>query len=89
MVLICTYLQFTIINIIICLDTDYAPLITISDLKSSVNENKADRGEKILKLKNHIDEIIVEGRWDMDDVFKDRDMSDNATFECVVYYLSG
>lgn len=58
-------------------------------MKTSVNENKAQREEKILKLKNHIDEIVEEGRWDMDDVFKDHDMSDNATFECVVYYLAG
>jgi len=27
-------------------------------LKSSVNENIANREEKILKLKNHIDEIV-------------------------------
>jgi len=31
---------------------DFALLITIFDLKTSVNENKANREEKIVKLKN-------------------------------------
>ncbi|XP_060845624.1 uncharacterized protein LOC132925230 [Rhopalosiphum padi] len=73
------------------LDTDYAPVITISDLKNSMKENSqlSIRKEKILKLRNHIDEILEEGRWDMDDVFKNNDFSDNVTFDCVVYYLAG
>jgi len=73
------------------LDTDYAPVITISDLKNAMKENSqlSIRKEKILKLRHHIDEIVEEGRWDMDDVFKNNDFSDNATFDCVVYYLAG
>jgi len=73
------------------LDTDYAPVITISDLKNSMKENSqlSITKEKILKLRNHIDEIVEEGRWDIDDVFKNNDFSDNVTFDCVVYYLAG
>lgn len=73
------------------LDTDYAPVISISDLKNLMKENSqvSIRKEKILKLRNHIDEIVEEGRWDMDDVFKNNDFSDVVTFDCVVYYLAG
>jgi len=53
------------------------------------NSQLSIRKEKILKLRNHIDEILEEGRWDMDDVFKNNDFSDNVTFDCVVYYLAG
>lgn len=44
------------------LDTDYAPVITISDLKNAMKENSqlSIRKEKILKLRHHIDEIVEE-----------------------------
>jgi len=73
------------------LDTDYAPVITISDLKNAMKENSqlSIRKEKILKLRHHIDEIVEEGRWDMDDVFKNNDFSDNVICNYVVYYLAG
>ena len=72
-------------------DTDYTPLITIQDLKNAINENDESfvREKKIQNLKNHIDEIIEEGKWDMDDVFADTDFKDDRTFNCVVYYLAG
>ncbi|KAF0705158.1 THAP-type domain-containing protein, partial [Aphis craccivora] len=67
------------------LDTDYTPLITIQDLKNSINENDESfvREKKILILKSHIDEIIKERKWDMDDVFRDTDFEDDRTFNCI------
>jgi len=57
-------------------------------LRTSINENKPKTEKKILKLKIHFDEIVEEGRWwDMDNVFKDHDISDNTTFESVVYLV--
>jgi len=72
-------------------DTDYTPLITFQDLKKSTNENDESfvREKKILNLKFHIDEIIEEGKWDMDDGFRYTDFKDDRTFNCVVYYLAG
>lgn len=72
-------------------DKDYAPVITISDLKNAMNENDESyvRENKIFKLKTYIDDIVEEGRWDMDDIFKDTDFNDDGTFNCVVYYLAG
>lgn len=46
------------------------------------------REEKILKLKNHSDEIVEEEKCDVYDVSKDHFISENSTFECVVYYLA-
>lgn len=40
---------------------------------------------KILTLRHHIDQVIEEGRWDVDDIFKNNDFTDVETFECVVY----
>lgn len=56
-----------------------------------MNENDESyvRENKIFKLKTYIDDIVEEGRWDMDDVFKDTDFNDDGTFNCVVYYLAG
>lgn len=73
------------------LDNDYTPLITISDLKNAINENNESfiREKKILKLKKHIDDIVEEEKWDMDDIFRDSNFKDDATFNCVVYYLAG
>lgn len=78
-------------NCTISSDKDYAPVITISDLKNAMNENDESnvRENKIFKLKTYIDDIVEEGRWDMDDVFKDNDFNDDGTFNCVVYYLAG
>lgn len=72
-------------------DTDYIPVITVQDLKNSIKENDESfvPEKKILNLKNHIDAIIEEGKWDMDDVFRDTDFKDDRTFDCVVYYLAG
>jgi len=33
--------------------------------------------------------IVEEGRWELDDIFKDSDISKADTFDCVVYYLAG
>jgi hypothetical protein len=71
-------------------DSNYILLINISDLKEAISENNTEiRDEKIFKLKQYLDGIVKEGRWDIDDVFKDYDFTDNATFDCVVYYLAG
>lgn len=71
-------------------DSNYIPLINISDLKEAISENNTEiRDEKFFKLKQYLDGIVEEGRWDIDDVFKDYDFTDNATFYCVVYYLAG
>lgn len=53
-------------------------------------ENTSEvRDTKLFKLKQNLDNILVEGCWDVDDVFIDEDLTDSATFQCVVYYLAG
>ena len=62
----------------------------IADLKEAITENSLeDRDEKLTKLRNNIDNIVEEGCWDIDDVFRDEDFTDNTTFQCVIYYLAG
>lgn len=69
---------------------DYVPCINIADLKKAITENSLEvRDEKLTKLRNSIDNIVEEGCWDIDDVFRDEDFTDNTTFQCVVYYLAG
>lgn len=59
-------------------------------MKDAIKENSTDiRDAKLSKLRQHLDEIIKEGRWDADEVFRNNDFSDNETFQCVVYYLAG
>lgn len=47
------------------------------------------RVEKKNQLKSQIDLIAEEGRWDLDDIFENSDISKADTFDCVVYYLAG
>jgi len=62
----------------------------MSDLKDAMAENTIEiREKKISKLKTYLDTIVEDGRWDIDDIFQKHNFDDNATFECVVYYLSG
>lgn len=71
-------------------DSNYVPLISISDLKAAILENNTDiKDQKIFKLKQYLDNAVEEGEWDVDDIFKDHDFTDDTTFECVVYYLAG
>lgn len=51
--------------------------------------NHLSENKKILNLKTHIDKIVEEGKWDMEDIFEDSDFRDDSTFNCVVYYLAG
>lgn len=72
------------------LESDYVPHISIADLKEAMAENNFEvRNEKLSKLRQHLDSVVEEGCWDIDDVFRDEDFTDNATFQCVVYYLAG
>lgn len=44
-------------------DSNYIPLINISDLKEALSENSTEiRDEKIFKLKQYLDGIVEEGR---------------------------
>lgn len=52
-------------------------------------KNPSQRVEKINQLKSQIDLIVEEGRWDLDDIFENSDISKADTFDCVVYYLAG
>lgn len=61
----------------------------ITDLKEAAIKNPSQRVEKISQLKSQIDFIVEEGRWDLDDIFEDSDISKADTFDCVVYYLAG
>lgn len=63
--------------------------MTITDLKEAAMKNPSQRVEKISQLKYQIDLIVEEGRWDLDDIFEDSDISKADTFDCVVYYLAG
>jgi len=70
---------------------DYTPSITLTELKNAIkaNDESYAREEKIEKLKNYIDKVVEEGKWDMDDVFRETNFNDDTTFNCVVYYLAG
>jgi len=71
-------------------DSDYIPYISIGDLKDAMKENSTQiRDAKILTLRHHINQVIEEGRWDIDDIFRNNDFADAETFECVVYYVAG
>jgi len=63
--------------------------LIITDLKEADIKNPSKRVEKISQLKSQIDFIVEEGRWDLDDIFEDSDISKADTFDCVVYYLAG
>ncbi|XP_060845707.1 LOW QUALITY PROTEIN: uncharacterized protein LOC132925316 [Rhopalosiphum padi] len=63
-----------------------ASSITLTELN---NDESYAREEKIEKLKNYIDKVVEEGKWDMDDVFRETNFNDDTTFNCVVYYLAG
>jgi len=58
-------------------------------LKEAAMKNPSQRVEKINQLKSQIDLIVEEGRWDLDDIFENFDISNADTFDCVVYYLAG
>jgi len=69
------------------------PVITISDLKSIINDPNGtnERLEKVKKLEKKIDDIVEEGYWTLDDIFKEHSYSnlDSTVFECIVYFLAG
>jgi len=44
---------------------------------------------KKLILIQQIDSVVEEGRWDLDDVFKDTDIKKADTFDRVVYNMAG
>lgn len=84
--------MFHLSNILIFyfIDSQYTPLILISDLKESIKENNLlAREPKIAKLKWFINNIVDERQWDLDDIFKEQDLTVSITFECVIYYLAG
>lgn len=46
------------------------------------------REGKINRLKQKIDSVVEEGCWDLDDGFKDSDITKAKTIDCVVYYMA-
>lgn len=47
--------------------------------------------EKVKNLEKKIDDIVEEGYWTLDDIFKEHSYSnlDSTVFECIVYFLAG
>lgn len=76
-----------------CTVTDTNPpkiLITLDELKEIYGNKESKYVESRRKLKEKLDEIILDEDWEADDIIEmERDECETPVVNCIIYYVTG